>query len=96
VKRRVFEVPEEFLKHLSSLKGEDKDKDKKMAGETEALCERVEQLVTKLGISDECTGFITDGDLAIPWREKISREHRGTKSVSYSQLSSMAVPDALC
>jgi len=80
VKRKVFEVPEKFLDHLSLLK------DKGMEGEIRVLCERVKQLVVELGISDECTGFIIDGDLAIPWKESFSGEIQGAKWVSCSQL----------
>lgn len=83
VKRKVFEVPEKFLEHLSSLK------DKKMADKVRALCERVEELVAELGISDECTGFIIDGDLAIPWRESFSGENHVVKWVSCSRSPSL-------
>jgi len=75
IKGKAFEVPEQFLNHLSSIK------DKRLADEIQTLCGRVKQLVVELGISDECTGFITDGDLAIPWKNCFSREHRGTMSV---------------
>jgi len=80
IKGKAFEVPEQFLNHLSSIK------DKRLADEIRALCERVKQLVVELGISDECTGFITDGDLAIPWKDCFSKENRGSKWVSCSRL----------
>jgi len=87
VKRKAFKVPEKFLEQL---------KGKALANEATALCERVEQLVAEMGVADECTGFITDGDLAVPWVECFSREHQRSKMVSCSQLSSTAMPDALC
>lgn len=89
VKRKAFEVPESFLDHLSTLK------DKEMAGETRALCKRVKQLVVELGISDECTGFIIDGDLAVPWKESFSGENHGVKWVSCSRLPFETAPDAV-
>ena len=63
VKREAFKVSEKFLEYVSSIK------DKKFVGEIQALCERVEQLVVELGVSDECTRFITDRDLAISWKD---------------------------
>ena len=42
-----------------------------------------------LGISNECTGFITDGDLSIPWRDCFSEENQEIKVVGCSQLSSL-------
>ena len=83
VKRKAFEVPKGFLEHISSIK------DKKLVGEIQALCERVEQLVMELGIPDECTGFITDGDLAIPWKDCFSKENQETKFVGCSRLFSL-------
>ena len=76
-KRKAFEVPEEFLAHLSSLG------DGSLAARILVLCKRVEQLVAELGISDECIGFVADGDLAISWKDCFSEEHRSTKSVSH-------------
>ena len=75
VKRKVFKVPEKFLEQLEG---------KEFADETMALCEQVKQRVVELGITDECTGFIIDGDLAIPWEKCFSEEHQETKVVSYS------------
>jgi len=80
VKRKAFKVPEEFLAHLSSLE------DESMVAKIRALCDRVEQLVAELGISDECIGFITDGDLAMSWNDYFSEEHQEAKSVSHSSL----------
>lgn len=80
VKGKAFKVPEEFLAHLPSLK------DEPLVSKIRALCERVERLVAELGISDECVGFITDGDLAISWEDCFSEENRETKSVSHSGL----------
>ena len=79
MKRKVFKVPEKFSEQLNG---------KELADETIALCKRVEQLAAELGISDECTGFITDGDLSIPWKESFYGEHCGAKWVSCPQLPS--------
>ena len=77
VKRKKFEIPEQFDDHIGSLQNQE---------EVEAirkLCRRVEELVAQLGISDQCTGFITDGDLAISWKHCWTEERRAAKSVSY-------------
>jgi len=76
VKREKFKVPEGFLIHLLS-------KNDPFVAKIQVLCNQVEQLVTKLGISDECIGFITDGDLAISWNDYLL-EDQGTKFVSDS------------
>jgi len=76
--RKAFEIPEEFLAHLSSLGNEP------LVTEIKALCERIKRLVVELGISDECVGFVTDGDQAIYWGDYFSGERkRATKSVSH-------------
>src|ERR1700753_73999 len=80
VKQREFEVPEQFLEHLSVME------DKEAVSEIRTLCERVKELVVELGISDECTGFVTDGDLAIPWKDCFSEENKKVKWVSRSRL----------
>jgi len=82
VKREAFNVPEEFPAHLSSLE------DEWLVAKIRALCNRVEQLVGELGISDECIGFITDGDLTISWEDCFSKENQETQSVSHSQIFS--------
>ena len=60
VGRKRFEIPKGFRDHVKSL-------DKEAADTIDDLCEKVVALVEKLGISDQCTGFVTDGDLATPW-----------------------------
>jgi hypothetical protein len=85
VKRKVFGIPKEFLAHLSSLA--DKSSVVKILG----LCKRVEKLAAELGVSDECIGFVADGDLAISWKDCFSEEHRSNKLVSRSH----AVPKAM-
>ena len=74
---KKFEIPKEFRDHLESLQN------KEAVGRINELCSRVEQLVAQLGISDQCTGFVTDGDLAIPWRDYWNNECRAAKLVSY-------------
>jgi len=90
VKRKAFKVPEGFLAHLSSLE------DESLVAKIQALCDRVEQLVAELGISDECIGFITDGDLAISWEDCFSKENQETQSVSHSQVFSKTVVHEAC
>ena len=87
-KRKAFEIPKEFLAHLSSLG------DGPLVTKILGLCKRVEELVAELGISDECIGFMTDGDLAISWKDCFSEEHRNTKSVGRSQVIPKATFDA--
>ena len=82
VKQREFEVPEELYEQLSSMA------DQELVGEIRTLCERVKELVVKLRISDECTGFVTDGDLAIPWKDCFTEENKKAKRVSRSQSPS--------
>ena len=72
----MFEIPKEFQDHLGSLQ------DKKPVEVIKGLCKRVIELVDGLGISEPCTAFITDGDLAVPWRDYWTKDHRGIKLVS--------------
>ena len=88
VERKAFEIPEEFLAHLSSLE------DKSLVAEILALCKRVEQLVAELGISDRCMGFIADGDLAMTWEDCSSEENRWNKWVSRFRIGCKTVFDA--
>ena len=76
VKRKKFEIPDEFGKHLSSLQ------DQKAVDGIRGLCEQVEELVEKLGISDHYFSFVTDGDLATSWGDYWAVDRRATKSVS--------------
>jgi len=88
VKRKKFEIPKEFQDHLESLQ------DREAVDRIKELCGRVEELVARLGISGQCTGFVTDGDLAIPWRNYWTDERREAKSVSYIRVTLKAVVDA--
>ena len=85
VKRKVFKIPEEFLVHLSSLE------DKSLVAKILELCKQVEELVAKLGISDQCIGFITDGDLAISWKDCFSKGNQENKLVGHFQAVFYAV-----
>jgi len=76
VERKRFEIPKDFQDHLESLQ------DKKAVEVIKELCKRVEELAEGLGISEQCTAFITDGDLAVPWRDYWTEDRRGTKLVS--------------
>ena len=76
VKGKAFAVPQKFLDDLTLL--EDRSLESAIVG----LCAKVEQLVAELGISDEYTGFVTDGDLAKPWRDCIVGGGQETESVS--------------
>ena len=81
IQQKAFGVPERFLEHLSSLE------DTELASETRTLCERLQELVVELGISEECTAFVAGGDLAVPWRHCLSEENQRNTGVSYSVLS---------
>jgi len=88
VKRKKFEIPKEFQDHLSSLQ------DQTTTDAIRELCRKVEELVDAMNISDDCIAFVTDGDLAISWRDYWTKEHRATKSVSESLIVAWkAVPD---
>lgn len=43
---------------------------------------QLEDDIEKLGISDVCTGFVIDGDMAIHWNTYFDSTHRGSRSVS--------------
>src|SRR5258708_3682004 len=87
VKGKAFKLPQKFLDDLPLLG------DVVLEDRIRELCKKVEQLVTGLGISDVCTGFVTDGDLARSWEDCIAGGHRETKSASHSQVVPIAVPD---
>jgi len=89
VKRKKFEIPEKFLNHLSSLQNQE------AADEIRGLCKQVEELVEKLGISEEYFSFVTDGDLAIPWEKYWAVDRRATKSVGYLLVTRETVSDAV-
>ena len=78
--RKKFEIPQKFQDHVGSLGQEAAD----AIGEH---CRRVEELVVKLEISDQCTGFVTDGDLAISWGHYWTEERRLAKSVSRFRIA---------
>jgi hypothetical protein len=88
VKREKFEIPKEFLEHLESLQ------DQKAVEAIKELCRQVKDLVDTLGISDQCTAFVTDGDLAIPWSDSWTEKHRATMAVSYFRVTRKPVFDA--
>jgi len=69
-----FKIPEKFLKHVSSLKN------REAAAEIEKQCEKLEEFVAKLGISNNYSAVITDGDLSIPWRKYWDVDRRAAKS----------------
>ena len=88
VKRR-FEISEEFHDHLSSLQ------DQKAVEVVKGLCRQVEEIVVKLGISDQCTAFVMDSNHATSWRDGWAEESFGTKSVSRSQVARKATLDTI-
>ena len=90
VKKKKFEIPEGFREHLESLQ------DKEAVRKINELCSKVEELVARLGISDQCTGFITDGDLSITWRDYWTKERRQAKSVGHFHITRKAALDASC
>ena len=85
VKRKRFEIPEDFHTHVSSLR------DQEAAKKIEELCKDIEKVVAELGISDQCTAFFTDGDLAISWKDYWKEERRAAKSVSRFEVIRNAV-----
>lgn len=89
--KRKFEIPKEFWDHLLSLQ------DKETVEMVKKLCKRVEELVEKLEISDQCIAFVMDGDLAISWRACWTEGCQLNKSklVSYFQVTWDAVFDAV-
>ena len=86
--RKEFEIPKKFQDHVNSL-------DQDAADTIRKLCGRVEALVVKLGISDQCTGFVTDGDLAVSWEHYWAGERRAAKSVSCPRISWKVMLDAV-
>ena len=89
VKGRRFKIPREFHDHLSSLQ------DQKAVEAIKDLCGKIEEAVAKLGISDQCTAFITDSNHVTPWRDGWVEESFGTKSVSRSQVARKATLDTI-
>ena len=87
VKREKFEIPQSFRKSLSLL---NKTNSKEVT-KIRRLCREIEKVVAKLGISDQCTAFITDGDLAISWENYWTEERRAAKSVSRFEVIRNAV-----
>ncbi|KAJ3994815.1 hypothetical protein F5050DRAFT_416995 [Lentinula boryana] len=47
------------------------------------------ELCRELGIDDQCTGFVIDGDMAVTWDSYFTEEHLGTKSGTSEFMSSM-------
>jgi len=78
--RKEFEIPKKFQDHVDLL-GQD------VADTIGGFCRRVEGLVVKLGISNQCTGFVTDGDLAISWDNYWDNQCRAAKSVSHPYVT---------
>ena len=89
VKREKFEIPKEFHDHLSSLQ------DQKAVEAIQDLCRKIKEAVAKLGISDQCTAFVTDSNHATSWRDGWAEESFGTKSVSRSQVARKATLDTI-
>lgn len=81
VENEGFKIPQDFLDGASLLRNGEEIKEK---------CERVQKLVVKLGISNECSAVITDGDLSVSWKNYWEAGHQVTKSVSDFLVSQMA------
>ncbi|KAJ3979145.1 hypothetical protein F5890DRAFT_1386217, partial [Lentinula detonsa] len=47
------------------------------------------ELCKRLKISDHCTGFVIDGDMAVTWKSYFTEQHLGTKSGTSEFMSSM-------
>ena len=65
-----------WIDSLSSLK------DKESVKVIEEQCKKIEELVDNLGISTESCAVITDGDLAIPWKDCCASGDRMVKFLS--------------
>ena len=87
VQREKFKIPQNFHRHLSLLA----ETNKKEVTKVKRLCRDIEKVVAKLGISDQCTAFITDGNLAISWDNYWTEERRAAKSVSRFEVMGNAV-----
>ena len=74
--RKGFEIPQEFLDDISSWD------DMGAAVEIRKLCGKVQEIVTRLGISTKPSAVITDGNLSVSWRKYWEQGRRVTKSVS--------------
>jgi len=75
VTNKEFEIPKEFREHISTF-GKD------TAEVIEEQCEKVEKVVARLGISHTFSAVITDGDLAVSWKDYWREDRRAAKSVS--------------
>ena len=84
--KKEFEIPKEFLDGLSGPAAEGIKKQ----------CKEVETLVAKLGISNEHSAVITDGDLSISWRNYWKDESRAAKSVSRFLVTHEARLNEVC
>ena len=93
-----FEIPQEFLDHLSSL-ADDAVKEREKAGEEvkdaevrkeveevvkdiKGCCAEVVKLASERRPENEFYASITDGDLAVSWKTYWGTERRMAKSVS--------------
>ena len=68
--RKGFEISQEFLDDISSWD------DTGAAAEIRQLCEKVQEIVTRLGISTKPSTVITDGNLSVSWRKYWEQGHR--------------------
>ena len=50
------------------------------------LVDELTALIKDLGISEECSGFVIDGDMAIDLKEYFQSSHDGSRSVSESMF----------
>ena len=87
-KKKVFEIPEEFLSHLSTLenKEENKKKNEEVVEKIKENCEAIRELVVKMEIPNNPCAVIEDGDLAVAWEEYLGAGRRKGKSVSRSPV----------
>jgi hypothetical protein len=84
VENKVFEIPQKFLDHISSL-------DEEAEAEIKKLCGKIKELVDRLGISNKFSAVVTDGDLSIGWEDYWKVDRRAAKSVSDFLVTQKAV-----
>lgn len=87
VKTLKFKV-QRYEADLLPLKDESKDElvtlllEQMSMDRTSDIALEVEQLLGDLGISDMCTGFVIDGDMAVDWKTYFTSRHYGSTAVS--------------
>ena len=77
-KEKGFEIPEEFITHLTTLEN------KEAVEEIKEQCKGIQEIVAQMKIPNKPCAVIGDGDLAVCWEKYFSTGRRKGKSVSHS------------